>query len=147
MRIVLQRVKKASVTIDGSMVSRIGPGILILLGVHRDDSAEHADFLAAKCADVRIFNDEEGKMNRSLKDVGGAALVVSQFTLYGDCSKGRRPSFIEAAGPEKGDELYRYFVEQLKKQISIVETGQFGAAMEVTLINDGPVTLVLEKQA
>ncbi len=145
MRIVLQRVKRASVKVNGSMVSKIGPGILLLLGVHIDDTFQMAEFLAAKCADVRVFNDEEGKMNLSLKDVGGAALVVSQFTLYGDSSKGRRPSFVQAAGPEKGNELYQHFVLQLRKHIQIVQTGRFGANMEVTLINDGPVTLVLER--
>ncbi|MFW5775592.1 MAG: D-aminoacyl-tRNA deacylase [Chitinivibrionales bacterium] len=145
MRIVLQRVKKARVQVEASMISRIGPGVLILLGIHQNDTTQTADYLASKCADLRIFNDEDGKMNLSLKDVGGAALIVSQFTLYGDCSRGKRPSFIDAAKPQKGDELYRYFVQQMKKQVSIVETGRFGAAMEVTLINDGPVTMILEK--
>jgi D-tyrosyl-tRNA(Tyr) deacylase len=145
MRIVLQRVKQARVTVNGEVVGKIGPGVLLLVGVHRDDSTEQADFLAAKCADLRVFNDSEGRMNFSLKDVGGAALAVSQFTLYGDCRKGRRPSYVEAAAPEKGEELYEYFVKKLREQVSIVETGRFGASMEVTLVNDGPVTLVLDK--
>jgi D-tyrosyl-tRNA(Tyr) deacylase len=145
MRIVLQRVKQARVTVNGEVVGKIGPGVLLLVGVHRDDSTEQADFLAAKCADLRVFNDSEGRMNFSLKDVGGAALAVSQFTLYGDCRKGRRPSYVEAAAPEKGEELYEYFVKKLREQVSMVETGRFGASMEVTLVNDGPVTLVLDK--
>ena len=145
MRIVMQRVKTASVTINGQTVGSIGPGILVLLGVYKDDTPEKADFLAVKCADLRIFSDEQGKMNRSLVDIGGEALVVSQFTLFGDCSKGRRPSFIEAAPPEKGKMLYEYFVLKLKERVKKVETGVFGAMMDVELVNDGPVTLVLEK--
>jgi D-tyrosyl-tRNA(Tyr) deacylase len=145
MRIVLQRVKTASVSINGQIVGTIGPGILVLLGVHKDDVPEKADFLAAKCVDIRIFSDEQGKMNRSLMDTGGEALVVSQFTLFGDCSKGRRPSFIEAAPPEKGKALYEYFVQRMKERVKKVETGVFGAMMDVMLVNDGPVTLVLEK--
>jgi D-aminoacyl-tRNA deacylase len=145
MRIVLQRVKTARVTINGQSVGSIGNGILILLGVHKDDTLENANFLAVKCADLRIFSDEQGKMNLSLIDIGGEALVVSQFTLFGDCSKGRRPSFIEAAPPEKGKALYEYFVQRMKERVKKVETGVFGAMMEVMLVNDGPVTLILEK--
>lgn len=145
MRIVLQRVKTARVIINGQSAGSIGPGILILLGIHKDDTPEKADFLAAKCVDLRIFSDEQGKMNLSLIDTGGEALVVSQFTLFGDCSKGRRPSFIEAAAPEKGKALYEYFVQRMREQVKKVETGIFGAMMEVELVNDGPVTLVLEK--
>ncbi len=145
MKIILQRVKKASVTIEGVIISSINNGILILLGVHKDDTAEKADFLAAKCADLRIFSDEQGKMNLSLREIDGEALVVSQFTLFGDCSKGRRPSFIDAAPPEKGRELYEYFIDCMKKQIRVVESGVFGAMMEVELVNDGPVTLILER--
>ena len=126
-------------------MGEIGKGILLLIGVHKDDTPEKADFLAAKCAGLRIFTDQDGKMNRSLKDIDGEALVVSQFTLLGDCSKGRRPSFIDAALPERGNELYSYFIEQLRKQVRNVQTGIFGATMEVELINDGPVTLILEK--
>ena len=145
MRIVLQRVSRASVRVNGSTAGSINRGILLLVGVHRDDTADSAGFLAAKCADARIFPDAEGKMNLSLKEVQGEALVVSQFTLFGDCSKGRRPSFIDAAPPEKGKALYEHFVAELKKQVSRVETGIFGAMMEVELVNDGPVTLLLEK--
>ena len=145
MRIVLQRVSRASVRINGSLAGSINRGILLLVGVHRDDTADSAGFLAAKCADVRIFPDAEGKMNLSLKEVQGGALVVSQFTLFGDCSKGRRPSFIDAAPPEKGKALYEQFVAELKKHIPKVETGIFGAMMEVELVNDGPVTLILER--
>ncbi|MBN1128883.1 MAG: D-tyrosyl-tRNA(Tyr) deacylase [Chitinispirillaceae bacterium] len=145
MRIVLQRVKKARVTIDSNTVGAINQGILILLGIHMDDTREMADFLAAKCADLRIFSDERDKMNLSLRDIGGEALVVSQFTLFGDCSRGRRPSFIEAAPPEKGKALYEYFVKKMKEQVKKVETGVFGAMMEVELVNDGPVTLIIDK--
>jgi D-tyrosyl-tRNA(Tyr) deacylase len=126
-------------------VGGIGKGLLLLLGVHRDDTTEQADFLAAKCANLRVFNDSDGRMNLSVNQVGGGALVVSQFTLFGDCRKGNRPSYIEAAGPDKGNELYEYFVSKLKQHISTVETGEFGATMAVELINDGPVTLVLER--
>jgi D-tyrosyl-tRNA(Tyr) deacylase len=145
MRIVLQRVKRASVTIDNRIVGQIEKGILLLVGVHRDDTPDKAEFLASKCADLRIFTDSEDKMNLSLKEVDGAALVISQFTLFGDSSKGRRPSFIEAAPPAKGNELYLYFIDLLKKEIPIVQTGIFGADMDVELVNDGPVTLILEK--
>ncbi|MGA3052328.1 MAG: D-aminoacyl-tRNA deacylase [Chitinispirillaceae bacterium] len=145
MKIILQRVKSASVKIDGSAISAINRGILILLGVHKDDTAEKADFLAAKCANLRIFPDEQGKMNRSLKEIDGEALVVSQFTLFGDCSRGRRPSFIDAAPPDKGRELYEHFIDCMKQQVRIVATGVFGAMMEVELVNDGPVTLILER--
>jgi D-tyrosyl-tRNA(Tyr) deacylase len=145
MRVVLQRVKNAQVTIAGKTVSRIEKGILLLIGVHKDDTHEKADFLAAKCVDLRIFEDSDGKMNLSLNEIKGEVLAVSQFTLFGDCSKGRRPSFIEAAPPEMGREIYDYFVSQLKKHTANVQTGIFGAMMNVELINDGPVTLILEK--
>lgn len=144
MRIVLQRVKRAQVSVDGKITGAIGPGILLLLGVHGDDTPADADFLAVKCAELRVFNDAEGKMNRSAKETGGGALVVSQFTLYGDCRKGRRPSFTEAAPPAKGKALYEYFVAKLAEHLPQVQTGIFGAMMEVELINDGPVTLILE---
>lgn len=144
MKVVLQRVRNASVSVDGTIVGSIDAGILVLLGVHTDDTEADADVLADKCADLRIFTDDNGKMNRSLVDTGGAALVVSQFTLLGDCSKGRRPSFIEAAPPEKGNTLYRHFVSRLKARIPNVQTGIFGAMMQVELINDGPVTMLLD---
>ena len=145
MRVVLQRVKCAKVTVEGKTVGQIGKGILLLIGVHKDDTPEKADFLAVKCADLRIFGDSEGKMNLSLKEINGEVLAVSQFTLFGDCSKGRRPSFIDAAPPEKGKALYEYFVDQIKKYAQNVQTGIFGAMMDVELVNDGPVTLILEK--
>jgi D-tyrosyl-tRNA(Tyr) deacylase len=146
MKIVLQRVKQCTVTVNGKAVGRIGKGLLLLLGVDQNDMPGQANFLAEKCAHVRIFSDESGKMNLSAVDVGGEALVVSQFTLFGDCDKGRRPSFTRAAGPDKGKMLYDYFVERLRTYIPKVETGIFGAMMDVELVNDGPVTLILEKE-
>jgi D-tyrosyl-tRNA(Tyr) deacylase len=152
LRIVLQRVKQASVSINGALHSRINSGMLILLAIHKDDDSAQADILADKCANLRIFADpdDQRKMNRSLIDTGGKALVVSQFTLYGDCRKGRRPSFTDAAGPEKGKELYEYFVQKMRSvcprdaRDARVETGVFGAMMDVELVNDGPVTFVLD---
>lgn len=145
MKLVLQRVKKASVSVDGSITGNIGPGLLIFLGVHEQDTTETADFLVKKCSELRIFSDQNDKMNLSVKDIDGEALVVSQFTLLADCNKGRRPNFTSAANPEKGNQLYTYFVNRLREQIRKVETGVFGANMQVELINDGPVTLILEK--
>jgi len=144
MVIVLQRVSTASVSVDGEVVGSIDKGILILIGVHKDDVEADADFLAAKCADLRIFPDDGGKMNLSVKDINGSALVISQFTLLGDCSKGRRPNFTAAAPPEKGRLLYLRFVEKLKECVQKVETGVFGADMKVSLLNDGPVTVVID---
>jgi D-tyrosyl-tRNA(Tyr) deacylase len=145
MRVVLQRVTHARVIIDNQEVGRVEQGLLLLVGIHKDDTPEAIDFLAAKCADIRVFADDQGKMNLSLREVHGAALVVSQFTLLGDCRKGRRPSYTDAAPPEKGKELYERFVEQLRTHIPSVQTGVFGALMHLELINDGPVTLILEK--
>ncbi|MBD3318072.1 MAG: D-tyrosyl-tRNA(Tyr) deacylase [Chitinivibrionales bacterium] len=145
MRVVLQRVSRASVTVEGVVVGRIGRGVLLLLGVHDEDDTEQADFLASKCVDLRIFPGENGKMNHSLQEVGGEILVVSQFTLYGDCRKGRRPSYTRAADPEKGERLYEYFVNKLTEIVPTVETGVFGAHMNVEIVNDGPVTLILER--
>lgn len=145
MKIILQRVKKASVRVGESITGSIDKGILLLIGIHHDDTQETADFLVNKCADLRIFSDQNDKMNLSLKDIDGEALVVSQFTLYGDCSKGRRPAFTDAAPPEKANQIYQYFVNKLRSCIRKVETGVFGANMEVQLINDGPVTLILER--
>jgi D-tyrosyl-tRNA(Tyr) deacylase len=144
MRIVLQRVKRACVSVNANITGSIDNGILILLGIHNSDTPKQADYLAEKCSALRIFPDENEKMNRSLTDIGGRALVVSQFTLYGDCSHGPRPSFTEAAGAEKGQELYLYFVEKLEALVGKVETGVFGAMMNVELVNDGPVTLILD---
>lgn len=145
MKLVIQRVKKASVRVNDSVTGSISNGLLILLGIHHNDTTETADFLVNKCTELRIFQDQNDKMNLSLKDIDGEILVVSQFTLYGDCSKGRRPSFIDAALPEKANQLYLYFISQLQKCVRKIETGVFGAHMEVELINDGPVTLILEK--
>jgi D-tyrosyl-tRNA(Tyr) deacylase len=144
MRAVVQRVTYAKVEVDGIVVGEIGPGLLVLLGVARDDPPVDADFLASKIAQLRIFNDDAGKMNRSLLDVGGALLAVSQFTLYGDCRKGRRPSFDQAAPPELARELYQRFVEASRALGVRVETGVFQAHMAVSLLNDGPVTLIVE---
>lgn len=144
MRAVLQRVIRANVAIAGETAGRIGPGLLVLLGVARGDTPEQVRWLADKTANLRIFPDDEGKMNRSLLESGGAALVVSQFTLYGDCRKGRRPSFVEAAPPETAVPLYQAFVSALRGLGLTVETGRFGADMQVELVNDGPVTIILD---
>ncbi|HRH41843.1 MAG TPA: D-aminoacyl-tRNA deacylase [Pyrinomonadaceae bacterium] len=144
MRSVIQRVKSASVTVDGEIVGKIGTGILVLLGVSVDDSEIDALYLLEKTLNLRIFEDSEGKMNLSLLDISGELLVVSQFTLYGDSRKGRRPSFIEAAPPEKANALYEYFVSEAKQKLLRVETGKFQAMMDVALINDGPVTILLD---
>ena len=146
MRALIQRVKEASVKIDGEVVGSIGNGMLILLGVKNGDTQAEADFLADKCLGLRIFSDAEGKMNLSAEDVGGEFLVVSQFTLYGNAMKGKRPSYIDAARPEVSEPLYEYFVARLRAAGRKVETGQFGADMQVSLINDGPVTLMIEKE-
>lgn len=145
MRIVLQRSKAASVTVDGEVVGEITHGYTLLVGITHDDTKQQADWLAAKIAGLRLFEDEEGKMNRSLDEVAGQILSVSQFTLYGDSQKGRRPSFIEAARPEVAEPLWLYFNDQLRSHGFDVQTGVFGAMMDVSLINDGPVTLILEK--
>lgn len=145
MRIVLQRVSRASVTVEGNITGKIDRGLLLFLGVHHSDIPACADFLATKCAELRIFADSEGKMNLSASDLGLPALVVSQFTLYGDCHKGRRPNFMDAAPPERANELYEQFNSALRQHLPKVETGIFGAKMDVELVNDGPVTLILEK--
>ena len=144
MRAVVQRVKESSVTVDRQTVGRIGKGLLVLLGVAKGDTPSDAGYLANKIVHLRIFEDDSAKMNRSLLSIGGKMLVVSQFTLLGDCRKGRRPSFIAAAGPQKASALYDNFVQQVRQLGVSVETGRFQSTMEVALINDGPVTLVLE---
>ena len=146
MRAVLTRVKSASVAIDGETVGSIGQGFLILLGVGPEDTEETARFLAEKALKLRIFEDENGKMNLGLEQVGGQVLVVSQFTLYGNCRKGRRPSFTEAAPPELGDQLYEYFLECCTQLGYPPQHGRFGADMQVSSVNDGPVTLILDTQ-
>ncbi len=145
MKAVIQRVSSASVTVDGRVVGQIGQGIMVLVGVEKGDSEAPADWLAEKIVGLRIFEDEQGKMNRALADIDGAVLAVSQFTLAGTCDKGRRPSFDTAAPAEEGRRLYDYFVEALKRQGVTVATGIFQADMQVALINDGPVTFILER--
>lgn len=145
MKAVIQRVSSASVTVDGQVVGRIGQGIMVLLGVEKGDAEASADWLAEKIVGLRIFEDEAGKMNRALTDIGGAVLAVSQFTLAGNCDKGRRPSFDTAAPADEGRRLYDYFVEALKRQNVPVQTGIFQADMQVALVNNGPVTFVLER--
>ena len=147
MRVILQRVSSASVTIDGRVSGAIGKGFLLLVGWTHGDTPVQNAWMAEKVAGLRLFGDAEGKMNLALSDVGGAVLVVSQFTLYGDTEKGRRPSFIAAARPEAAIPLYEDFVIQLRKSGLQVATGEFGAMMDVALVNDGPVTLVLEREA
>lgn len=144
---VVQRVSRASVRVEGEIRGAIGRGLLILLGVARGDGESEASWLAKKCAELRIFSDSEGKMNLALADVGGAALVVSQFTLLGECVKGRRPSFTGAAPPAEAVPLYEYFVRELRDRSLRVETGVFQAMMEVELLNDGPVTLILDSRS
>ena len=146
MRAVIQRVKEASVTVDGKVVGRIGAGMLVLLGVAKGDSDEDLDYLARKVAEVRIFEDSQAKMNLGAADVKAEFLVVSQFTLLGDCVKGRRPSFDDAADPAKAEDFYNRFVVKLRAGGFKVETGVFRAMMDVALINDGPVTLILESR-
>lgn len=146
MKAVIQRVISASVVVDGASVGAIDRGILVLLGVEKGDREAAADWLAEKIVALRIFEDEAGKMNRSLQDMGGAVLAVSQFTLAGNCDKGRRPSFDTAAPAEEGRRLYDYFVESLKRQGVSVATGIFQADMQVSLVNDGPVTFILERR-
>jgi D-tyrosyl-tRNA(Tyr) deacylase len=144
MRAVIQRVSRAKVSVEGEVTGEIGKGILILLGVSREDSPKEAVYLLEKTLNLRIFEDANGKMNLSLLDISGELLVVSQFTLYGDARRGRRPSFIEAAAPEKANELYEFFVSEAGKQITKVGTGRFQAMMDVDLVNDGPVTILLD---
>jgi len=144
MKGLIQRVKKASVTIDNELYSEIGQGILVLLGVEKGDSEANADKLADKICKLRIFEDENEKMNKSVQDVEGEILVVSQFTLAGDCKKGTRPSFDKAENPDRANELYEYFTKVIKNNNIPVKTGKFGAMMDVELINDGPVTFMLE---
>ncbi len=145
MRAVVQRVSSAQVRVRGEVVGKTGKGLLILLGVAPTDTDGEADWMAEKCAGLRIFEDDEGKMNRSLEEVGGAALVISQFTLFGDCRKGKRPSFVGAAPPELAEELYEKFVTALRNRGIRTETGIFAARMEVELTNYGPVTLIIDK--
>lgn len=145
MRLVIQRVSKAKVEVDKKVIGEIKQGFLVLIGVGPEDTTQNADYLVEKLCNLRVFSDENDKMNLSIKDINGELLVVSQFTLYADCQKGNRPSFSNAAKPEKANELYKYFVTKCKEKIKKVETGEFGADMKVELLNDGPVTIILEK--
>ena len=145
MRLLVQRIKEAKVSVDGKEISKVGAGLCLFLGIAREDTKEKADHLAAKAAELRIFEDDNGKFNRSLRETRGEVIVVSEFTLYGDCAKGRRPSFSEAAPPEEAERLYDYFVQRLKDLGLKVATGKFQAKMEVNLVNDGPVTLIIDR--
>lgn len=145
MRFVVQRVTNASVKVDGKIVGKINKGYMVLIGIKQEDSTQEADYLVKKLINLRVFEDENKKMNLSLKDVSGELLLISQFTLYGDCSNGNRPSFTEAAKQDKANELYEYIVQKCKEQLYKVETGIFGADMKVELLNDGPVTIIMEK--
>jgi D-tyrosyl-tRNA(Tyr) deacylase len=146
MRAVVQRVTRANVTIDGEIAGEIENGLVVLLGIARDDTREDADYLVPKIAQLRIFDDADGKMNRSLKDIDGGLLIVSQFTLYGDVRRGLRPSWSDAAAPEVAEPLYDYFVESSRKLLGRVETGSFRKMMLVELVNDGPVTILLDSR-
>ena len=144
MKFVIQRVSHASVTVHEETIGRINQGYLVLIGVGKEDTREDADRLVKKMIGLRIFADENGKINKSLKDVDGELLLVSQFTLYADCRHGNRPGFTEAAGPDLANELYEYIIESCKKEVAVVEQGEFGADMKVELLNDGPFTILLE---
>jgi D-tyrosyl-tRNA(Tyr) deacylase len=146
MRAIIQRVKRAEVRVNGHAVGTVGTGILVLLGIGKEDTPEAVESLADKIVNLRIFDDEEGRMNQSLSETGGGLLCVSQFTLYGDCRKGRRPSYDRAAPPDMARPLYEAFVESVRANGIAVETGQFQAMMEVELVNDGPVTLLLDSE-
>ena len=144
MRFVIQVCTDAQVTIDGDVVGKIGKGFTVLIGVGQDDTKEIADKMIKKLIGMRIFSDENGKTNLALKDVGGELLLISQFTLYADCKKGNRPSFVKAGAPDMASDLYEYIIAECKKQIDVVERGQFGADMKVSLTNDGPFTIILD---
>jgi D-tyrosyl-tRNA(Tyr) deacylase len=146
MRAIIQRVSRAEVVVDDAIVGRIGPGLLALVAISRMDAEADLQWMARKIIELRIFNDEQGKLNLSLQDTNGELLVVSQFTLYGDCKKGRRPSYSDAASPAHAEKLYLKFIEMVRQSIPNVQTGQFQAIMKVHLTNDGPITLILDSQ-
>lgn len=146
MKFIVQRVNKSQVEVEEKIVGKIDKGFMVLIGITHNDTKEIADFLVRKLINLRVFEDENGKMNLSLKEVQGSLLLISQFTLYADCTSGNRPSFTNAAKPEFANELYEYIIEECKKQIPNVQTGIFGADMQVSLVNDGPVTIILEKE-
>ena len=145
MKLVIQRVKKAAVSVEGKTVGSIGKGLMVLVGVGRGDTKEIADKYIKKLIGMRIFDDENGKTNLSLADVGGGLLLISQFTLYADCRKGNRPGFTDAGDPAEAEDMYDYFVSECRKSVAVVETGIFGADMDVSLINDGPFTIILDE--
>ena len=145
MKFVIQRVEKASVEIDKKTIAEIKKGYLVLIGITHNDTKDIADYLIKKLINLRVFEDENGKLNLSLNDIKGELLLVSQFTLYGDCSRGNRPSFTQAANPEYANELYEYIVNECKQKVETVKSGVFGANMKVSLVNDGPVTIIIEK--
>ncbi len=146
MKLVIQRVSRASVTVRGNVIGRIGQGYLVLVGVGKEDTKEDADRLVHKMIGLRIFADENGKINKSLKDVDGQLLLISQFTLYADCSHGNRPGFTNAGDPKTAKELYEYMIEKCREEIPVVEQGEFGADMQVELVNDGPFTILLDSK-
>lgn len=146
MKFVIQRVTEASVTVEGNCIGKIGTGFLVLIGISENDTREIADKMIKKLIGLRIFKDENGKVNLSLADVDGELLLVSQFTLYADCKKGNRPSFVNAGNPELANQLYEYIIESCRQQIPVVETGSFGADMKVSLLNDGPFTILLDSR-
>lgn len=146
MKFVIQRVLESSVTVDGETIGSIGKGFMVLIGVGREDTKETADKMVKKLVGMRIFEDENGKTNLSLADVGGSLLLISQFTLCANCKKGNRPSFIESGDPAEAEKLYEYIISSCKKQVPVVERGKFGADMKVSLINDGPFTIVLDSR-
>ena len=146
MKLVIQRVSRASVTVRGCVIGQIGQGYLVLVGVGREDTKEDADRLVRKMIGLRIFSDENGKINKSLKDVDGQLLLISQFTLYADCRHGNRPGFTDAGDPEKAKELYEYMIDSCRREIPVVEQGEFGADMKVELVNDGPFTILLDSE-
>ena len=147
MKFVIQRCQEASVSVDGKTVGAIEKGLMVLIGVEKDDTTEVVDKYLKKLLQLRIFEDENGKTNRSLMDIGGQLLLVSQFTLYANCRHGNRPGFTDAGDPQKAEELYEYMIEKAKEQVPVVETGIFGADMKVSLINDGPFTILLDDAA
>lgn len=146
MKFVIQRVTEASVSVEGTVIGKIGKGFLVLIGVSGQDTKETADKMIKKLIGLRIFDDAEGKTNLALKDVDGQLLLISQFTLYADCKKGNRPSFINAGAPEMANELYEYIIEECQKEIPVVQRGKFGAEMKVSLCNDGPFTIILDSE-
>ncbi len=146
MRFVIQRVTQSSVSIDGTVIGKIGKGLLVLIGVAEEDTEETADKLVRKLTGLRVFEDENGKTNLSLADVKGELLLISQFTLYANCKKGNRPSFTEAGSPQKANALYEYIIAKCRENVPIVETGSFGAEMKVSLVNDGPFTVLLDSE-